>query len=86
MVEKSLEMISSNGLHARPALKLCEMVKEFSGNVCMIHKDKTADMKNIIKILALEVKKGSRFTIQISGEGEVDMSEKITEYINNITD
>ena len=32
-------------------------------------------MKNIIKILALDVKKGSRVTIQVSGEGEEKMAE-----------
>ena len=52
----------------------------------MIHEDKIADMKNIIKILALDVKKGSRVTIQVSGEGEEKMAERLVEFILNIAD
>ena len=86
MTEKSLEIMAPYGFHARPALKICEMVKEYSGDVYMIHEDKIADMKNIIKILALDVKKGSRVTIQVSGEGEEKMAERLVEFILNIAD
>jgi len=86
MIEKSVVFASPSGLHARPASKLSEMVRTFPGDVLLIHEEKTADMKSIINLIAMGIKKGTRITIQADGKGEEELIDRIADYITNLID
>ncbi|EGN2330637.1 HPr family phosphocarrier protein, partial [Escherichia coli] len=70
MIEVSLEYESYEGLHARPATALSDIAKSCQGEVFMIHRDRVANVKNAVHLLALGIKKGSRITVQVESEGD----------------
>lgn len=58
------------GIHARPAGLVVAEAKKFAGTVTIENKDKTADLKRIIAVMALCVKSGEEVIVRVDGAGE----------------
>ena len=86
MVEKNVKIQLPTGLHARPVSLLVNLVKTYDGDTEMIFKDKTADLKSIINVMALSVKCGDEITIRVNGPEEEKMADEIVDLIENFKD
>ena len=65
MFSKSYKVISSTGLHARPVTIIVVEAKKIPGDVSIIYKDRSANAKSPISILALAVQEGDMIQFQI---------------------
>lgn len=58
------------GMHARPASKLAGVSQKYSSSVKIKYKEETGDLKSMISVLRLGIRKGETFRIEIAGEDE----------------
>lgn len=70
MVSFNYVITNEIGIHARPAGDLVNLAKHLSSNIRIEKDGKTVDLKNIMALLSLGVKKGDLITITAEGEEE----------------
>ena len=75
MTELSRDVIVINelGLHARSAAKIAEIAKKANYNVWIIKDNKMVDASSILDILTLECTKGSKITLKIDNQSDLDI-------------
>lgn len=75
MTELSRDVIVINelGLHARSAAKIAEIAKKANYNVWIIKDKKRVDASSILDILTLECTKGSKVTLKIDDQSDLDI-------------
>lgn len=83
MVEKSYKIISTEGLHARPASKLVGAVTPFTSEVMLEYKEKRINMKSIMGVMSLGISKGTSIKIIADGFDEVNLMAKVDELIKD---
>ncbi|MFV0362539.1 MAG: HPr family phosphocarrier protein [Suipraeoptans sp.] len=84
MIEKNVVVTAPLGLHARPVAVLANLVKSFEGSTKMIMGEKTADLKSVLNVMALQVKNGNEVTVRVEGSDEEEMCNKIVGFIENL--
>lgn len=67
MAKFSAVVIDPIGLHARPASKLVQVSSKFQSEIKITCEGKTGNLKSIMNIMALGIKKGQEFTIEATG-------------------
>ena len=60
----------ANGLHARPAGLLVREKRKYSSRVTLTANGKTADAGNLLALMGLGIKKGTRVTVEADGADE----------------
>ncbi|MBC2695689.1 MAG: HPr family phosphocarrier protein [Desulfobacteraceae bacterium] len=75
MTEFSRDVIVINelGLHARSAAKIAEIARKADYNVWIIKDKKRVDASSILDILTLECTKGSKITLKIDDQSDIDV-------------
>ena len=81
MIQFSHKVKDSAGIHARPAGALIKLVWESGCEVAIKKDGKVADGKKIFTVMALGVKCGDTVTIEVSGENEKMLAEKIETFM-----
>lgn len=74
MKEKTFIVTDETGIHARPASLLVSSASKFRSEITIEYKEKKANLKSIMGVMALGVKKGE--TIKITADG-LDEEEAI---------
>ena len=86
MVEKTVMVNSSTGLHARPAAQVTAAAQKFKCSTALIHGDKTMEAKSLLSIMAGSVTNGSMITVRCDGEDEELALETLSGLIESIRD
>lgn len=81
MIEFQFTVTDSEGVHARPAGQLTKLAQKYQSHVTLCCKEKTADAKRILAVMALCAKCGDCLVIQIEGEDEQDAKTAIESYL-----
>lgn len=74
----------TNGLHARPTSELITYAKKFSSHIEIKYKEKTANAKSLMSVLALCVPYGADITITAEGEDEKKAVDELTEMLKTL--
>ena len=69
------------GIHARPASKLVKIASTGSSRVTLIKDGQRVNARSILGVMLLQAEKGSTVTIEVVGEDEAIVLEKIVELI-----
>lgn len=70
-VKQSVEIRNKLGMHARPAMKLFELVQSFDAEVLLRNEAGTeADASSVIALLMLDSAQGGRIEVEASGPEE----------------
>lgn len=86
MIECKATVAAAAGLHARPASLLANRLKAFNGNAELIVGEKKANMKSLIGIMGLGIKKDTEVTIQVCGDEEESIATELAEIISTYRD
>lgn len=70
MIEKSILITNSTGLHARPAAQFVQAAAKFESKIKVSKAGREVDAKSIISVLSLGVSKGTEITLKAEGEDE----------------
>ncbi|MBB5194704.1 HPr family phosphocarrier protein [Anaerocolumna cellulosilytica] len=71
------------GIHARPAGQIVKIAKELQSNLTIDAEGKTADMKKLMAVMALGVKKGANVTITADGADEDAAIAQLEEFFKS---
>ncbi len=76
---KTIELSVKNetGLHSRPADLFVRTAKLYQSNVTVHKGEKSADAKNIIKVILLNVSQGTRISIRADGPDENEVLDDL---------
>ena len=66
-VQGELRITAPSGIHARPAARIAAMLKSYDATITLTLRDRTADARSAIKLLALGAKYGDMISVDASG-------------------
>ena len=72
-LSRDVIIINELGLHARSAAKITKIVRKANYNVWIIKDKKKVDASSILDILTLECVKGSKITVKIDDQSDIDI-------------
>ncbi|MGP3591012.1 PTS phosphocarrier protein NPr [Vagococcus sp. WN89Y] len=77
-VKQTVEVTNKLGMHARPAMKLFELVQGFDAEVLLRNEDGTvAEASSVIALLMLDSAKGRQIEIEASGPQEQEALDAV---------
>lgn len=71
------------GIHARPAGLLAKEAGKYNSKLILKCGDKTGDIKRIINIMGMAIKKGNNVTVEVEGEDEDKAILALKEFFKN---
>lgn len=77
MVLIELEIVNKLGLHARASAKFTQLAAKFSSEVWVSRNEKRVNGKSIMGVMMLAAGKGSRITLETTGDDEQECSSAI---------
>ncbi|MFZ2257203.1 MAG: HPr family phosphocarrier protein [Clostridiaceae bacterium] len=84
MTERQVTVVNFSGIHARPAAAVVNFVKNYKGSVDVINNGKKGNLKSIISIMSLGMRKGSDILVQVEGENETEFAEDLVKFISTL--
>ena len=71
------------GIHARPAGLLVKKAASFKSNIKILHEQRgsEADLKRVMAVMALGVKKGDRIVLSVDGEDEEEAADALEAFL-----
>lgn len=82
MIEKTITIINSAGLHTRPAATIVKIASKFQSEFYIYKDGMNINGKSIIGVMTLAAAKGSELKLSFEGEDEKDMAESIVDFFN----
>jgi len=83
MVSRTVKIINELGLHARPATKLVRTAARGKSKVFLIKDDQRINAQSILGVMLLQAECGSDLTIEVEGEDEEIILERLVTLVNN---
>lgn len=71
---------SKAGLHAKAALLLSMTAKSYPCRIWVQHNGRTADAKNVMKLLMLAARHQDKLIFFLEGDGEEEAARELKEY------
>ncbi|GAA0470029.1 MULTISPECIES: PTS phosphocarrier protein NPr [Tatumella] len=82
-VRQSVEIRNKLGMHARPAMKLFELVQSYDAEVILRNESGTeADASSVIALLMLDSAQGGQIEVEATGPGEAEVLKAVIELFN----
>ena len=83
MIEKTVRIQNTLGMHARAAVKFVNLANRFQSSVIILKDSAEIDGKSILGILTLAATKGTDITLRISGKDEEAALKELTSLIHH---
>ncbi len=83
-VKQTVEIKNKLGMHARPAMKLFELVQSFDAEVMLRNDSGTeAEASSVIALLMLNSAKGRQIEVEATGVDEIQALAAVIELFNS---
>ncbi|ATM94295.1 phosphohistidinoprotein-hexose phosphotransferase component of N-regulated PTS system (Npr) [Yersinia frederiksenii] len=83
-VKQTVEIKNKLGMHARPAMKLFELVQSFDAEVMLRNDSGTeAEASSVIALLMLDSAKGRQIEVEATGPDEIQALTAVIELFNS---
>ena len=83
MVERTVQIVNSNGLHARPAAEIVKAAARYKSSVTLTRDDLEVNGKSIMGVMMLAAEYGSMLTLRADGPDAQDAIEALASLIAN---
>lgn len=70
MIERTIKITGTGGIHARPATTLVQAASAFTSESTMTHNNRQTNLKSIMGVMSLGVPSGSEVVIRVNGPDE----------------
>lgn len=67
MMERTVEIVNKNGLHARPAAEIVKLSSKFQSEITMVRDDLEVNGKSIMGVMMLAAEFGSTLLVRANG-------------------
>ena len=68
MIERAVQIVNRNGLHARPAAEVVKTAAKFKSEITIMRDDLEVNGKSIMGVMMLAAEFGSTVTLRADGE------------------
>jgi phosphocarrier protein HPr len=82
-VERSVQIVNRNGLHARPAAEIVKVASRFKSDITMIRDDLEVNAKSIMGVMMLAAEFGSTILVRANGPDAEEAVAAIAELAAN---
>ena len=83
MIERSVQILNKNGLHARPAAEIVKVLAKFQSDVTIIRDGTEVNGKSIMGVMMLAAECGSTLTLRAEGSDADEALEALAVLIQN---
>ncbi|HEY3325749.1 MAG TPA: HPr family phosphocarrier protein [Novimethylophilus sp.] len=83
MIRQEIEIVNKLGLHARASTKLTQVAGQFDSQLWIERGTRRVNAKSIMGVMMLAASKGSKITLEASGDDETAAMSQLVELINN---
>lgn len=83
MINFSIVLTNSLGLHARSAAVLVKALIDYNSNIQLTYRNNTVDGKSLMDIISLSALKGAKLDFIVDGPDEEECSNTIKDIITN---
>jgi phosphocarrier protein HPr len=83
MIERSVQIVNRNGLHARPAAEIVKAAARFRSDITIRRDDMEVNGKSIMGVMMLAAECGSTLLLRADGPDAEDAVETIAGIIAN---
>jgi phosphocarrier protein HPr len=83
MVERSVQVINRNGLHARPAAEIVKASAKFRSDITIVRDDLEVNGKSIMGVMMLAAEYGSTLLLRAEGTDAEDAVAAIAKLIES---
>lgn len=80
-VEREVEIVNKQGLHARPVMRLADLLANYQADIRISKGDRTADPRSVFDMMLLEAPMGSRLKIVGRGDDAAQAIDAIAKLI-----
>jgi phosphocarrier protein HPr len=81
MIERSVQIVNRNGLHARPAAEIVKAAAKFKSEITIVRDDLEVNGKSIMGVMMLAAEFGATLTIRANGPDAQQAVDAIAELI-----
>jgi phosphocarrier protein len=81
MVERSVQIVNKNGLHARPAAEVVKAASKFKSEITIVRDDLEVNGKSIMGVMMLAAEFGATLTVRANGPDAQQAVDAIAELI-----
>ena len=81
MVERSVQIVNKNGLHARPAAEIVKAASKFKSEITIVRDELEVNGKSIMGVMMLAAEFGATLTIRANGPDAQQAVDAIAELI-----
>ena len=67
MIERELQILNKNGLHARPAAEIVKLAAKFQSEIIVVKDDLDVNGKSIMGVMMLAAEQGSTLRVKADG-------------------
>jgi phosphocarrier protein HPr len=67
MMERTVEIVNKNGLHARPAAEIVKLSSKFQCEITIVRDDLEVNGKSIMGVMMLAAEYGSNIVVRANG-------------------
>ena len=83
MIKRNVKIINKLGLHARASAKFVSTAAKYQSCIEVTKGTQKVNGKSIMGVMMLAASQGCELTLQIDGPDEQEMSEALTDLIEN---
>ena len=83
MVERTVQILNKNGLHARPAAEIVKLAAKYKSEVTISRDGTEVNGKSIMGVMMLAAEFGSTIELRASGPDENEALDAIAKIIEN---
>ena len=80
MKEFQYTIKDSCGIHARPAGLLAKMAKNYGGTAKLSCNGKDCEIKKLMALMSMGVKRGETVTVSVEGEGDAAFAAELEKF------
>ncbi len=82
MLERSVQVVNRNGVHARPAAEIVKAAARYASEITIVRDDLEVNGKSIMGVMMLAAECGSTLTLRAEGPDEEQALEAISTLIS----
>ncbi len=81
MMERTVEIVNKNGLHARPAAEIVKLSARFKADITIVRDDLEVNGKSIMGVMMLAAEFGSNIVVRANGPDAEQAVNAIAELV-----
>ncbi len=81
MMERTVEIVNKNGLHARPAAEIVKLSSKFRSEITIVRDDLEVNGKSIMGVMMLAAECGSHILVRANGDDAEQALNAIAELV-----